>query len=200
MHPYVEAMLADEPRFGPNYFQIEKAGALKMGIGSALDQKYLVQVRGPSEDPYDDVVLELKQVRDLSHISCVTSAANFDPFRILLGQARISYTPFRLLGYVRLGGTNFWVHAWVRNYKELDIGQFETPEQLLEVVYDVGVQLGRGHPKQVADPFGWQLRRELSQLLDKLEPRLLDSARDLEAGTVEAWQRFCAASASSSAP
>jgi uncharacterized protein DUF2252 len=200
MQPYVDAMLADHPELGKDYFKIERLGALKMGIGSALDMKYLVEVRGPTDDPLDNVVLELKQVRDLSHISCVTAAANFDPFRILLGQARISYTPFRLLGYVRIHEVNFWIHAWVRNYKEIDIADFETPEQLSQVVYDVGVQLGRGHPKQVADPFGWQLRRELSQLLDRLEPALQREARDLEAQTISAWQRFSAETQAGGSP
>jgi len=168
-------------------------GGLRMGIVSALDKKYLMQIRGATDDPLDDVVLELKHVRDLAGIPCIHTEP-FDPFRVLLGQARISYTPFRLLGYVRMKGENFWVHAWVYNYQELELPLFQNPQQLTEVAYDVGVQLGRGHPKQVADPFGVQFRAEIQTLLTANEPRILAVAQKVELEVVDAWERFCVAS------
>jgi hypothetical protein len=192
MAPYIEAMLAQDPEQGPDYFDIVQAGYLRLGIGSAMDKKYLLRIRGETDQPDDDVMLELKEVRDLSSIECIAASTRLDPFRILLGQARISYRPFRLLGYVRVGETSFWVHAWVDNYRELGVESFETPEQLAEVVFDVGVQLGRGQPKKIADPFGWQFRRELGQALDLVEPRLIQEIHALEEATVEAWKRFSA--------
>ncbi|MHC4149976.1 MAG: hypothetical protein ACYSR5_10880, partial [Planctomycetota bacterium] len=93
-----------------------KMGYLKMGIGSALDLKYLVRVKGRTADANDDVVLEIKEVRDLSGVECIQTGKNIDPFRILLGQARIAYRPFEHLGYFEFRRHNFWVHAWVDNY------------------------------------------------------------------------------------
>ncbi len=69
-------------------------GYLKLGVGSALDTKFLVRIRGPTDDPIDDAVLEVKQVRDLGDVECI-EAVEDDPFRILLSQARIAYEPFR---------------------------------------------------------------------------------------------------------
>ena len=50
-----------------------------MGVGSALDLKFLVRVRGATGDPLDDVVLQVKQVRDLGGIPCIRTDPGADP-------------------------------------------------------------------------------------------------------------------------
>ncbi|MBT8492277.1 MAG: DUF2252 domain-containing protein, partial [Deltaproteobacteria bacterium] len=95
-----------------SFFKIKRAGKLHIGIGSALDSKYLLRVEGPSTSPDDDVVLEVKEVRKLNAIPCLNSNWTNDPFRILVGSARIAYRPFRYLGYTVLSGQAYWVHAW----------------------------------------------------------------------------------------
>lgn len=192
LQPYVEAMLAERPGLSREYFGWVKTGYLRMGIGSALDTKYLVRVRGETDDPMDDVVLECKQVRDLSGIDCVSSAKRSDAFRILLGQARIAYQPFHHLGYFRFRGHTFWVHSWVENYREVAIGEsFRSYEELAEVVYDAGVQLGRGHVKHIATPFDRQLRREQLEVLDRHEPEIEQTCREFVEQTIAAWKTFC---------
>ena len=47
--PYVEAMKNMDPALDPDYFRIVKVGGLRMGIGSALDKKYLMQIRGATD-------------------------------------------------------------------------------------------------------------------------------------------------------
>lgn len=192
LQPYVEAMLAERPGLSREYFEWVKTGYLRMGIGSALDTKYLVRVRGETDDPIDDLVLECKQVRDLSGIDCVSSGKRSDAFRVLLGQARIAYQPFRHLGYFRFREHTFWVHSWVQNYKEVTIGEsFRTHQELAEVVYDVGVQLGRGHVKHIATPFDRELRREQLEVLDRHEPEIERTCRELAEQTIAAWEMFC---------
>ena len=130
IHPYVETKLAEKPALTAAYFQVEDCGILQMGIGSALDMKFLVRIRGKSDDPNDDVMLEFKEVRDLSGIDCIDSGREKDPFRILVAQTRIAYTPFSHLGYFRFRGRNFWVHSWVDNYEEIKIDKsFKTLEK-----------------------------------------------------------------------
>jgi hypothetical protein len=43
---YIYQMAVQHPELPPYFFDIEKAGRLTMGIGSALDEKYLVEVVG----------------------------------------------------------------------------------------------------------------------------------------------------------
>ncbi len=195
--PYVEVMLEESPDLPADFFTVEGLGYLRQGIGSALDIKYLARVRGPSPEPLDDVVLEIKQVRDLTDIECISVAAGADPFRVLIGQARIATEPYKYLGYARFRDHTFWVHAWVENYKEIDIEDDLTdPEEVAEVAFDVGVQLGRGHVKAIAQPLDLQLRREQMRLIDRDAEKIKSACRELADLAVEAWEEFKAAYAS----
>ncbi len=191
MKPYIETRFAQEPDLNKEFYEVVSMGRLKMGIGSALDEKYLVRAQGRTGDPYDDVVLELKEVRDLSGIDCINVGQGTDPFRILLGQLRIAYQPFKHLGYFHFRGLTFWVHSWVENYMEVKVKEsFESPTEMAEVAYDVGVQLGKGHVKHIAAPLDLQLRREQIQFIDKHEEDLKKVCIDLAEKTVEAWKKF----------
>lgn len=192
MQPYIETKLAEKPSLTEAYFQIVDFGYLHMGIGSALDLKFLVRIRGAGDAAADDVVLEIKEVRDLSGIDCIDSGREQDPFRILVGQTRIAYAPFKHLGYFRFRERNFWVHSWVDNYKEVKIEtSFSAREDLQEVAYDVGVQLGKGHIKHIAYPLDLQLRREQLRLIDSARDQIAAACDELARLTVDAWEMFC---------
>ncbi len=192
MQDYVESMKLENPHLDSLFFQIEKIGYLHIGIGSALDLKYLVRIRGNSDDPLDDKFLEIKQVRDLQAIPCINPGSTFDPFRILVGQARIAYEPFDFLGYFYYCQKTFWVHCWVDNYQEVDVSTtFKSVEELLQVVYDVGVQLGSGHTKQIAAPFDKQLRHKLLPFVDQHKRTILKQTIEFADLCLDAHRRFC---------
>jgi hypothetical protein len=192
LEPYVERMLeADNGVSDPAFFIIREAGLLRLGIGSALDEKYLLRVRGPSEAEDDDVILEAKEVRDLQGVTCLDGRSKVDPFRILLAQSRLAYTPHQYVGYLRHHDVAFWIHSWDDHYQELRVPKMlERPQQMSDVLYDVGVQLGRGHPNQIASPLDAELRAELRAWVKRTRPQLLDASRDLAAAIQAAWERF----------
>jgi len=173
------------------FFDIVMMGKLELGIGSALDEKYLVRVEGPTVDSEDDVILELKEIRNLEGIPCIDGSARLDPLRVLVGQARIAYVPYDYIGYLQYGDRTFWVHSWVMNYRQLDVrNDGREPADLAEVVFDVGVQLGHGHPNQIASPMDEELRAVLERLVDELEPRLVREVESLYTDVLDAWVRF----------
>ncbi len=180
------ALLARNSGLPLSFFRVKKAGALRVGIGSAADEKYLFRVDGETTADDDDVLLEFKEVRDLGAITCIRHDPG--PTRILVGQSRLAYEPFRYAGAVHAGGLNFWVHAWPLNYAELHIDDLRSLEELREVVYDGGVQLGRGHPKRWSAREAERLRRALAAGLP--EERIRKAAAELAAETVAAWERF----------
>ena len=180
-------MLTKNSQLPPAFFNLKKAGTLRVGIGSALAAKYLVRVEGRGPEDDDDVILEMKEVQDLHGVSCLRSTPG--PSRIMVGQARIAYQPFNLPGVLRYGGRTFWIHAWPLNYTELDIAQGpSSPQELEEVVYDAGVQLGRGHPNASLKSEAANLRRALLKRLS--EDRLQRMVAELADETVAAWERF----------
>ncbi len=206
---FAEVILDEDPELPTDYFDVVKAGRLRMGVGSALDVKYLARVQGPTPEPDDDVLVEIKEVRDLSGIDCIHRRSK-DPFPILAAQSRIAYTPYKFTGFIYLDprragdhdlgpdfwdGSSFWVHTWVDHYWEVSLDELESPEELAEIVYDVGVQLGRGHPKAVASPYDSQLRKALLSTLDQFEPDIERRSVEFTVDVNQAWQQFRAAAA-----
>jgi hypothetical protein len=187
-------MLGTNPELPEDFFRPVQVGALQLGVGSALDTKYLVRLAGPTPDPADDIIVELKRVRSLAGIPCI-QADDEDPFRVLQGGARIAYQPFRFLGFVEHGGEMFWTHAWVLNYRELSVAEsFRSSEELAEVAYDVGVQLGLGHLRDVGGSFQQMVRVNVQDRGHDIEAELNEGSRILAAEVVEAWEAFVRAS------
>ncbi len=194
LEPYAQLMRATNPGLPAGFFQPVQVGELQLGVGSALDTKYLVRIAGPTVNPADDVVIEMKRVRSLAGIPCI-QADDDDPFRVLQGGARIAYQPFRFLGFVEHDGAMFWTHAWVANYRELQVAEsLETPEELAEVAYDVGVQLGLGHLRDVGGSFQQMVLVNVRERLSETEEELLAGSAILADEVIEAWEAFVRAS------
>jgi hypothetical protein len=124
------------------------------------------------------VVVEMKEMVAVPAGTCVRGADR-DPLRVVVGQSRLASSPQRFLGYVDLEGRTFYVHAWRVHYTELGIGDLRGPAELAEVAYDVGLQLGKGHPKAIADPRGADLRRELKGVVREVGPSLPSVAKEM---------------------
>ncbi len=185
---YRAAILAQNPDLTAAFFTIKRAGAIKMGIGSVHEMKFLARVEGPTSLPDDDVILETKQVVGHAMGSCVHGGEWGDPIRVIMGQARLSDAPQKFLGYCELEHKTFYVHAWRVHYTELDVNAIQSGDELAELAFDVGLQLGRGHPKQLAD--GPALRKKLLEYVAREEPSLHLAAAALSKETVVAWQAF----------
>ena len=194
---YLDQMAEQHPELPPHFFEIENAGRLKIGIGSALDEKYLFEVEGPTKAREDNVILEMKEVRDLHDISCIL-LSEARPERPLLMQARLAYQPYRYAGFVifalRKGDERdktFWVHEWADHYHELSIRtSFQTVADLHDIAYDAGIQLGLGHPKSIADSYSDHLRGRLLSTVAELQEKLDRTIADLTQQTIAAWKQF----------
>jgi len=187
---YVRGMPAETPTLPASFFRIKKAGRLRMGIGSALDEKYLLRIEGWTTREDDDQILEAKLVRPLADTGCVHTDAG--PGRVPLGMSRIAPASLLFSGLFARGDRSFWVHGWTDDYVELSIeSAFPERRDLRQVAYDVGTQLGRAHPKEGP---GKDSPRGSRKLL--LESTRAQSARirraidELTEATVEAWKAF----------
>jgi len=168
------------------FFHAKKIGRLRIGIGSALSAKYLVRVEGETLLDADDLMLEAKELVDRQGVGCVRIEPG--PSRIFTGEARIAYQPFRFPGVLQLDNRTLWVHAWPDNYVELTIQSLKSSTELQQVAYDVGVQLGRGHPKSADATSVGLLRAALLRDLPEAEMRTVIARLTEE--TIAAWNRF----------
>src|SRR5262249_49276838 len=85
------ATLVDSVRPGlpRGYFTLKKMGQLRLGIGSILTPKILVRVEGASSAEEDDVVLEGKQLSDLTGVECLDVPKAGEIFRVIGGAEQI---------------------------------------------------------------------------------------------------------------
>ncbi len=186
---YVTAILSQNPDLTQSFFELKRGGLLKMGLGSAHEMKFLGRFEGPTATPEDDVILEMKQMAPMPADTCIRGRDR-DPLRVVVGQSRLAMSPQRFLGYVDVEGKTFYVHAWRVHYTELGIGDIHGADELAQVAYDVGLQLGKGHPKNIADPHGASLRAELKALVREVGPTLPSVAKALAAHVVHAHEVF----------
>jgi hypothetical protein len=187
---FVAEMRRQNPDLGESFFEMRRVGILKMGVGSANEKKFLARVAGPSAAPEDDVIYEVKEVMRIEPGTCVTGDPVRDPRRVIRGQARLSGVHQRFLGFIDLDGRSFYVHTWRVNYTELDVDDLRTARELAEVAFDVGLQLGRGHPQEMQDPPGVRLPVAIASSLDRVEPRIREASRQLEVRTVTGWEEL----------
>ena len=194
---FVDQMKVRYPDLSPYFFEIKKAGQLNIGIGSALDEKYLVEVEGATKAHEDDLLLEIKEVTDLRGISCILLGKP-TPMRPIVIQALLAYEPYRYTGFIivpQAEGSGkekaFWVHEWYDNYHELSIRtSFQSPADLRDIATDVGVQLGLGHPRNLYDSDTSGLRSRLVSVLAGLHDEIEQTISDLTRQTVAAWEQF----------
>lgn len=187
---YVAAMRVRTPYLPAAFFRIKAAGRLRTGIGSALDEKYLLRIEGRTDAEGDDRILEAKLVRPLCDAGCVHADAG--PERVSLGMSLIARASFPYSGLFTHGGRSFWVHGWTDDYVELSIeSAFPTPGDLRQVAYDVGTQLGRAHPEARPGKAGPRAsRRRLLESTRANEARIREAIGELTDATVAAWQAF----------
>ena len=187
---------AELVRFGrelpPDFFKVKRVGAITMGVGSALDEKYLIIFEGDTPAAEDDLVVEAKQIRDLAGNPCVRTDVGAS--RVLDGQRLIAYEPFAYAAVVPHGGKFFWMHDWTDDYREASIATaIESARELRELAFDAGVQMGRAHPKRPDGGPDKDRREAVARSLDALDARVRVAIREMAAKTEKAWESFRAA-------
>jgi uncharacterized protein (DUF2252 family) len=185
-----------DPVFTPAYLKVRQVGWLRLGVGSALSRKVLVRVEGPSAAPADDVILEAKEVVPLGNEACLSVPRNAEVFRVVEGVRQIGRIDHRLLvALPRLPDSpvearGWWVRTWDRTYRELEIADLASAEELREVARDAGAQLGATNLSDAPRPVSEQKRVVELETVTRLEPQMREVAHALTVALLEAWQRF----------
>ena len=191
----------ERPEFPADYFEVIRAGWLRLGVGSASIRKILIRVRGASSDPADDVLLEAKAVRALDGLNCLEVPKREPTFRIVAGSHQLGRLKHDILAAgpevavpeMTIDGEhlrNWWIHSWEPSYREIAIDEFRTVDDLLDIVYDSGMQLGAGSVQRFDGGVDSGVQRESLASLAALEPRLRQVADTLVEEVLRGWHRF----------
>lgn len=191
----------ERPEFPADYFEVIRAGWLRLGVGSASSRKILIRVKGASSDPADDVLLEAKAVRALDGLNCLEVPQKQPTFRIVAGSHQLGRLKHDILAAgpevavpeMTIDGEhlrNWWIHSWEPSYREIAIDDFRTVDDLLDIVHDSGIQLGAGNVQRFDGGVDSAVRRESLASLAALEPRLRQVADTLVEEVLRGWHRF----------
>ncbi len=194
---YVKLMLLVHPDKNEAFFGLKRWGMLRgQGIGSATTKRFLLRVEGPGPDADDDIILEAKEVRDLSAVPCV-EARRGSGLRVVAGSVRFGNQPDPFLAVIprsadeSLDDPPWWIQSWSSNYAELDIqSSLEAEHDLLEVVTLVGRQMAYGHTNLLPAPYDLQLRQLVRQMLVERRDDIEQTITAMAALSEQAHQRW----------
>jgi len=187
-----DLMCEQRTELAREFFTLKRFGRLTLGIGSGLVTKYLGRVEGLSPDPLDDMIIEFKEVQP-GQPSCTVQVTAGGMLRPIVGDARLGRAQGRILGFVPVppdvenDGISFWAKSWEAGYHEVELPEIESPEELLELAHDVGLQLGKGHVRHIAEPVTPQLRRAQLNALDRTRDRVAELSKELAGDVTRAW-------------
>jgi len=201
MKEFAKVVRQERPEFAEDYFEVVRAGWLRLGVGSASTRHVLMRVRGASSDPDDDVLLEAKAVRSLAGLRCLEFPRTRPAFRIISGSHQVGRLKYDILAAgpevavpeMAIQGEhlrNWWIHSWEPSYQEIAIDDFRTVDDLFDIVYDSGTQLGAGTVHQYDGSIDTAIQREALATLTPFEPRLRQTARTLVEELLRGWHSF----------
>jgi hypothetical protein len=199
--PFVRAALEEyagrvRPGMPSGFFRVKKTGRLNLGVGSALASKALFRLEGASPSDDDDVVVEAKRSGDLTAVSCLQAVVAPGPVRVVTGSeqiGRLHHQFIMVLPPYRDSGSDtprWWLRTWEPSYREVDIADYVSAEEIVEVAHDVGAQLGHGHMATQDTSGGPRDAAQQLRGLDQLEARIGQAVTDQTAELMEAWRRF----------
>jgi len=174
------------PDLAARYFTVVRAGWLRTGVGSAAIRKVLIRVQGPSEDPEDDVLIEAKEVANLDGLPCLEDSMMPQAIRVIAGARQLGRFQHDILAVgptllvpAAAGNAEHWLELWVSSwepsYRELHLSDLQSSNDLGDVAFDSGVQLGAGkvlavRPKTLSSvqELEVRLRKETSTIVEEL--------------------------------
>ena len=145
-----------------------------------------MRVSGPTADPEDDVLLEGKEVVSLEGVRCLETPTTPPAIRVIVGARQLgrlkhdilAVAPTLLLPAAPDRAENWldwWISSWEPTYREVRLGDFRSAEELAEIAFVSGWQLGVGKVPSVKSlelssytTLESRLRKETSLIVDEL--------------------------------
>jgi hypothetical protein len=183
----------ERPNLAPEYFAVIRAGWLRIGVGSAAARKVLIRVQGPTASPDDDQLIEAKEVANLDGLSCLEDSATAQAARVVRGGlqlGRLKHDVFAVGPTLLIPSVadraehwlDWWVVSWEPSYRELHVSDLRTVDDLADVAFDSGVQLGAGKLAEV--------RQEALSSLSRLEARLRKETSVIVEELLAGWKEL----------
>jgi hypothetical protein len=182
----------ERPELAPGYFGVVRAGWLRIGIGSVGVRKVLIRVQGATADPADDQLIEAKEVANLNGVGCLEPTPE-QAVRVIAGARQLGRLKHDILavGPARLIAVegerpedwlDWWICSWEPSYRELRLSDLRSANDLADIVFDSGVQLGAGKVVSV--------RKQALGSVVSLDSRLRKETAAIVQELLEGWREL----------
>ena len=186
MEAFERLMRGERPDLAPGYFAVKRAGWLRMGVGSATVRKILMRVSGPTADPADDVLLEGKEVVSLEGVRCLETPTTPPAIRVVAGARQLGRLKHDILAVAPTlllpaaadhaePWLDWWISSWEPTYREVRVNDLRSAEDLADIAFVSGWQLGVGKVPSVKSQelfsctmLESRLRKETSVIVEEL--------------------------------
>ena len=201
MEAFAQIMLRERPDLGPEYFRLVRAGSIQSGVGSAVTPKIMIRVRGPSDDPADDELLESKKIGDLGGLSCLKTPIVNPTLRIIDGSKQLGRLKYNILAAgpelmvpeVMARGErlqDWWIRSVDPSYSQVRLTDLRSVADLAAIVYDAGVQLGAGRLRDRTVLLSSYDRKRLLAATGGLEKLYRQEATKLVDDLLRGWREL----------
>jgi len=195
MEAFERFIRLERPDLGSGYFAVKRAGWLRMGVGSTALRKVLIRVQGPTNEDDDDELVEAKEVANLDGVSCLAESTTAPALRVVDATRQLGRMKHDILA---IGPTvlipaaadraehwrSWWVSNWEASYREVRVDDFRSIEDLADIVYDSGVQLGAGAPTDGS------ARNQAVSAVMRLEGRMRKETSTIVEELLAGWREF----------
>jgi hypothetical protein len=198
MEALAQIMRRERPDLAPEYFRVIRAGSVQTGIGSALGSKIMVRVRGQSDDPADDELLESKKIGDFGGLSCLKTSTGQPTLRIVDGSKKLGRVKYNLLAAgpelvvpeVMARGErlqDWWIRSLDPSYRQVSLTDLQSVTDLFAIAYDSGVQLGAGRLQDQTVLLSAYDRKRILGATRTLEKRYRQEASKMVDDLLRGW-------------
>jgi hypothetical protein len=196
-------LLRERPNLSQEYFRVVRAGSVKSGVGSAVMPKIMVRVRGPSDDPADDELLESKKIGDLGGLPCLKIPMVQPTLRVIDGSKQLGRLKYSILAAgpelvipevmaTRERLQDWWIRSLDPSYHQIRLADLQSVGDLAAIAYDAGLQLGSGRLQDQTVLLSGDDRKRLSVAAAKLEKRYRQEATKLIDDLLRGWRELAA--------
>jgi hypothetical protein len=176
------------------FYDVVRIGSLQMGVGSALETKVLLRVRGATDSPSDDVILEARATSQPATNACAWRPAHGGSLHTLMFMSLLGPRMPQVFGTVVLdeskAAPEFWVQAWEPGYYELALGDIESQADLDELAVDAARQLAGHFWTRFPEPLRVHQRYAQLEAFDLVGARARALARGLADEVIAGWTHF----------
>ena len=201
LEAFTQITMRERPDLGPEYFRAVRVGSIRSGVGSAVTPKIMIRVRGPSDDPADDELLESKKIGDLGGLSCIKTPTVQPTIRIIDGSKQLGRLKYNIIAAgpeldipeVMARGErlqDWWIRSLDPSYRQIRLTELQSSGDVGAVSYDAGVQLGAGRLYDRTVLLSADDRKRLLGATGRLEQRYRREASNLVGDLLRGWREL----------